>query len=286
MYYLVLPLMYFISYMPFRVLYVISDVLYFFLYKIFRYRKQVVLTNLKNSFPEKSDQEINVICDQFYSYLCDLMVETIKTLTITPKEVLEHVKMPNEDLVKKYFDKNQSVIFVLGHMGNWELCGARFSQSPFHQLFVIYHPLSNKKFDALLYHMRTRLGNGLYAMNDALRGMIKNRSKVTATAFIADQTPFPEGAYWTTFLNQDTPVFIGTEKISSKLNYPVIYASVKRSKRGVYEIQLEELFENPKDTTEGQISEAHTRRLEKDIIEQPEIWLWTHKRWKYKRPTV
>ncbi len=282
-YYIVLPILYFISYLPFRALYILSDILYVVLYCIIGYRKKVVLQNLSNSFPEKKEQEINLICNQFYRYFCDLILETLKTLTITPEEVMKHVKIEDESIFKTYYEKKQSIIVVMGHMGNWELAGARFSQSAYHKLYVIYHPLHNKKFDALVYHMRTRLGNGLYSMNESLRGMIRDRDQVTATGFIADQTPFPEGAYWTTFLHQDTPVFKGTEKIAMKLNYPVVYASVKRIKRGLYDITFELLSENPKTCVENEISELHTKKLEQDIKAQPEIWLWTHKRWKYKR---
>ena len=120
-------------------------------------------------------------------------------------------------------------------------------------------------------------------MRDTYKEMIRLKDEVNATAFIADQTPAPESAYWTTFLNQDTPVFWGTEKIAKKVNYPVVYASVKRTARGYYEILAETLFENPKATVDGEISEAHTRKLEKEIREQPEIWLWSHRRWKHKR---
>lgn len=282
-YYIILPLLYLIAYLPFKVLYGISDVIYFLLYRVVAYRKKVVLENLRNSFPEKSDAEIRKICSEFYSYFCDLIVETIKTLTITPAEVKRHVTVGDSSLFQKYYDQKQSIVVVMGHMGNWELAGARFSQEPYHRLFVIYHPLHNKKFDQLMYHMRTRLGNGLYSMNEVMRGMLKDRDKLTATGFIADQTPSPEGAYWTTFLHQDTPVFKGTEKIASKLNYPVLYASVHRPKRGLYHITYELLSDNPKACAENEISELHTRRLEKDIIAQPEIWLWTHRRWKHKR---
>jgi len=131
--------------------------------------------------------------------------------------------------------------------------------------------------------MRTRLGNRLYAMNETLRGMVRDRKELTATAFIADQTPQPNGAYWTTFLNQDTPVFTGTEKIAQKFKYPVIYIAIKRPKRGLYEMSAELLVEHPENTTENEISELHTKRLERDIVENPEIWLWTHRRWKHKR---
>ena len=171
----------------------------------------------------------------------------------------------------------------MGHYGNWEWAGNTFSIMKSQQLYVIYHPLSNKHFDKLMYNMRTRFGTKLYAMKDTMREMIRNRNEVNITAFIADQTPSPEGAYWTTFLNQDTPVFWGTEKIAQKLNYPVIYVTVNRVKRGFYEVNTEYLVMEPKNTKEGEISELHTRKLEKDIIAQPEIWLWSHRRWKYKR---
>lgn len=113
--------------------------------------------------------------------------------------------------------------------------------------------------------------------------MVKNRNEVTATAFAADQTPPPETAYWTTFLNQDTPVFWGTEKIAQKFNYPVVYVTIRLVKRGHYEVDAELVYDDPKSTKEGEITEMHTRRLEQDIKKQPEIWLWSHRRWKHKR---
>ena len=172
----------------------------------------------------------------------------------------------------------------MGHLGNWELCGAYFSQLPLHPLYVIYHPLNNKHFDRLFYRMRTRLGVRLYPMKSAFRGMVKDRRKLTATAFIADQTPSPSNAHWMTFLNQDTPVFKGTETIARKLDYPVIYLSVIRERRGFYKINSELLTGHPGELSENELTELHTRRLEKDIIAYPETWLWSHRRWKHKRP--
>jgi Kdo2-lipid IVA lauroyltransferase/acyltransferase len=282
-YYITLPIIYLISLLPFWLLYLISDGIYFIIFSVLGYRKKVVLTNLRNSFPEKSEKEIQEICRNFYQYFCDFILETIKTLTISPKSVKKHVLFNDNSNFKKFFEQQQSVILVMGHYGNWELAGARFALEPYHQLFVIYHPLSNKYFDKLVYHMRTRLGNKLYAMNDTLRGMIRDKNELTTTAFIADQTPSPKGAYWTRFLNQDTPVFTGTAKIAKKLDYPIIYATVKRLKRGLYSIETEILVENPSELDENEISEIHTKRLERDILENPEIWLWTHRRWKHKR---
>lgn len=284
-FYIALPLLYFISILPFSLFYLLSDLLYLLIYKVVGYRKKVVYENLKNSFPQKSHKELKEIEKKFFHYLCDLVLETLKTLTISKKEALRRCAF-NENAVaifKQLNDEKKSCILVMGHFGNWEWAGSSFSLLNSQQLYVIYHPLSNKYFDKLMYNMRSRFGTKLYPMKDTMREMIRNRHEINATAFIADQTPSPEGAYWTTFLNQDTPVFWGTEKIAQKLNYPVLYATVNRKKRGYYEVDVEYLVHNPKDTKEGEISELHTRKLEKDIIAQPEIWLWSHRRWKYRR---
>lgn len=196
--------------------------------------------------------------------------------------------MPEESVsvFDQYAAKKQSVIIVLGHLGNWEWGGAGFSLNCRQPLYVLYHPLHNKYFDKLVYKMRTRLGTRLIPMHDSLRGILKNKNEVNATAFIADQTPPPETAYWMTFLNQDTPVFIGTEKIARKLNFPVVYVHVKRVRRGHYHLLAETLVENPAETKEGEITELHTQRLEQDIRKAPETWLWSHRRWKHKRKQV
>jgi Kdo2-lipid IVA lauroyltransferase/acyltransferase len=283
-YYIALPFLYLISLLPFWFLYRVSDFFFAILYYVLGYRKKVVMENLRNSFPEKSEKELKRIAIAFYKYLCDLFLETFKSLTVSKKEMLLRctINTDAQKLFKDLSEQKKSIVIVMGHYGNWEWAGNVFDYNK-HQLYVIYHPLSDKYFNNLVIKMRTRFGTKLIEMKSTLRDMVTNRKDITATAFIADQTPFPENAYWTTFLNQDTPVFIGTEKIASKFNYPVIYISVKRVKRGYYEIFAELLFETPKETKEGEISEAHTRRLEKDIIEQPEIWLWSHRRWKHKR---
>jgi Kdo2-lipid IVA lauroyltransferase/acyltransferase len=283
-YYIFLPLIYGISLLPFRLLYILSDFIYLILYKILGYRTEVVNTNLKNSFPEKSEKEIKEIQDQFYRYFCDLILESLKTLTISQSTTRKHVDLKRLTVFKEFYKQGRSVIIVMGHYGNWELAGAGFSQDLLHQLYIIYHPLTNKYFDRLVYHMRTRLGNKLYAMKDTFRGMIRNKNEITATGFIADQTPSAPGAYWTTFLNQETPIFIGTAKIAKKLNYPIIYISISRPKRGLYVVKGEILIENPASLSEDEISELHTKRLEKDIIQEPYLWLWTHRRWKHKKP--
>ena len=285
-YYIALPFIYLLSLLPFRVLYFVSDLVYLLLYRIAGYRKKVVQTNLRNAFPGKTEAEIDLLTRKFYHYLCDLFLETFKTLTISPANMLRHCKFSPEAeaIFARLAAENKSAILVMGHLGNWEWAGNTFSMVCKQQLYVIYHPLTNKHFDGLIYRMRTRFGTKLIAMRDTFKEMARNRKEVSVTAFIADQTPQPNNAYWTNFLNQDTPVFWGTEKIAQKLDYPIVYAQVKRLKRGYYEIFAEQLTLSSSGTAEGEISELHTRRLEKDIMDQPETWLWSHRRWKHKRP--
>lgn len=284
-YYIALPFIHGIARLPFPLLYLLSDGLFVLVYRVFGYRREVVLTNLRNSFPERSEQEIRQIAMNFYRWFCDLTLETLKTLTLSSGVVRERVTFTGIELLRGYAERGQSVILVLGHHGNWELAGARYSQEKdIPQLYVIYHPLKNPWFDRLLQHMRMRHGTKLYTMQETSRAMLRDRHLTTATAFIADQAPPPERAYWTTFLGQDTPVFLGTEMMARKLGYPVLYICIRRPKRGYYHMHVELLVEDPAAMPHGAITEAHTKRLEQDIRQYPELWLWTHRRWKHKRP--
>ncbi|MFT3827130.1 MAG: lysophospholipid acyltransferase family protein [Chitinophagaceae bacterium] len=284
-YYLALPFLYLLAILPFRALYFLSDCFYVVIYYILGYRKKIVIANLRNSFPEKSDAELKKIRKEFYHYFCDLFLETFKTLTISKESMLKHCSLDSEalQLFEELAAKNASIIIVMGHKGNWEWAGNSFSICCKHQLYVIYHPLSNKYFNNFLYKMRSVFGTKLIAMKDTFRDMVKNRNELNATAFIADQTPTPDKAFWMDFLNQDTPVFTGTEKIALKMQYPVVYVSVKRIKRGYYTVGATLLKMPPFTNKEGEITAAHTTRLEQDIKEQPATWLWTHRRWKHKR---
>lgn len=278
--------LYGLSLLPFPILYALSDLVCFLLYRVFRYRKAVIFKNLKNAFPEKDDVAIEVLTRRFYHHLCDIFLETFKTLSISKKSMLRHCKMDPGALAlfENLAAQQKSVILVLGHYGNWEWAGNTFSLLCPQPLSVIYHPLSSPAFDRLMYHIRTRFGSGLIRMNDTFKTMVRQKGTLTATAFIADQTPQPDKAHWMTFLNQDTPVFTGAEVIARKLNYPTVYAAVKRDRRGYYTIYAERLVEAPAASADGEITELHTLRLEKDIIAHPEFWLWSHKRWKHARP--
>lgn len=284
-FYLLVPFIYLVSILPFGVLYALSDFFYVILYYVISYRKKVAYTNLRNAFPEKSEADIKLLAKDVYRYTCDLFLETFKVLTISERDMLKHCSL-NADSVKlldKLAAENRSIVLVMGHHGNWEWIGHTLNILAKHQVYAIYKPIKNARFDKLMYNMRSRFGIRLIAMKDTLRTMLSAKEELNATIFIADQAPVPETAYWTTFLNQDTPVFKGTEAIAKKMNYPVVYISARRVKRGYYELQLELLTDKPLETAPGEITELHTKRLERGIIKQPEIWLWSHKRWKHKR---
>jgi len=283
-YYFALPFIYLLSLLPMRVVYAVSDFMYLIVFYGLKYRRTVTETNLRNAFPEKPESEIQSISQSYFHYMCDLMLETFKTLTISKKEALKRCRFHDTGLFDRLYAEHKSIIIVLGHYGNWEWAGSSMTLETDYQLYVIYHPLKDKNFDKLIYKMRTRFGTKLIPMKNTLRDMIKNKAEVSATAFIADQTPSPANAYWTTFMNQDTPVFEGTEKVASLMKYPVVFAWLRRIKRGYYEIYTELLVENPVGMKYGEITERFTRRLEEEIRLQPEIWLWSHKRWKHKRP--
>jgi KDO2-lipid IV(A) lauroyltransferase len=287
LYYLALPFIYLLSILPFPLLYGLSNIVYYLLFHVLGYRREVVLNNLRNSFPEKTEKELLLIRRRFYRYFCDLFLETFKTLSISRERMLKHCRMEEEsqNLFKELAAAGQSIMIVMGHLGNWEWAGNTFSLLCKHQLYVIYHPLSNKYFNRLVYKMRTRFGTKLISMKDTLREMLNNRNELNATAFIADQSPQPDRAYWMSFLNQDTPVFLGIEKIALKIRYPVVYVSIERVKRGYYRLHAERIELPLAESRPGEITEFHTRKLEEDIRRQPEIWLWTHRRWKHTRKT-
>lgn len=285
LYYLLLPFIFLISLCPFWLLYRISDVVYFLLYYVVGYRKKVVNENLTNSFPDKSAKEIIQLQKEFYRYLCDLMFETLKTITWDEKTVRKRVKMHGVELMDELYEQKKNVIAVMGHLGNWEWAGPGFSLNYKQQLYVVYQPLSNKYFEKLFAGSRTKFTTEIIPRKDTLRRMIRNKGTINATALIADQAPTPVNtAVWIDFLNQRTAVFNGPEKIAKMLDCAVVYMDIKRVKRGYYEVVPTLLFDQPKETDDLEITMAFNRILEQGIISRPETWLWSHRRWKHTEP--
>jgi len=275
-------ILYLISLLPFPILYLFSDILFGLLYYVFKYRRKVVLNNLLNSFPEKSRSEIYVIEKRFYRYLADLMLESIKTLTISAKEIKKRFVFKNIEILKKHLQNGKSVIAVSGHYGNWEWGPVATGLELNEKVLVVYKPLSDKRFEGLMNSMRSRFGSIMVPMKHTLRKVIEYRNEPNVLVLIGDQTPTrEESQYFTNFLNQQTAVFLGVEKIALKLKNPIVYFSINRIKRGYYECVVKSLIENPESTIEHEITEAHIKELEKNIRIHPEFWLWSHKRWKF-----
>jgi KDO2-lipid IV(A) lauroyltransferase len=275
-------ILYLISLLPFPLLYFFSDILYGFLYYVFKYRRKVVLNNLINSFPEKSRSEIELIEKRFYRYLADLMLESVKTLTISAKEIKKRFIFKNLEILKKHLQNGKSVIAVSGHYGNWEWGPVATGLEINEKVLVVYKPMSDKRFEGLMNSMRSRFGSIMIPMKLTLRKVIEYKHEPNVLVLIGDQTPTrEESQYFTNFLNQQTAVFLGVEKIALKLNNPIVYFSINRIKRGYYECLVKSLIDNPECTSDYEITEAHIKELERNIRINPEFWLWSHKRWKF-----
>ena len=282
LFYLIYPVIFLIASLPFTLLYFLSDCCYY-LVRLIGYRRKVVLRNLRKSFPHKTESEIRVMANNFYRYLCDLLFETIKTMRISESELKKRCSFEELNWLHNLYQNHRSIIVVMGHYGNWEWASPAFALATPYTLLGAYRPLANRFFDRMLFRLRTRFGSHLVPAKKILRRMVETRNQVTATALLADQTPRRKDAYWMQFLHQDTPIFMGPEKLARKFNYPIIFMNVRRRQRGYYDIEAELLFENPAQTAEGEITEAFTRRLEAEILKDPTYWLWSHKRWKHKR---
>lgn len=274
---------YLFSLLPFWVMYVVSDVLYVFFYYLIHYRRWVVYENLKNSFPEKSEKEIHQIKRKFYRHLCDLIVETIKSVSISEKQLRKRVVLTNPEVITKYYAQGRSLVAIGGHYCNWEWAGQNFPFYTDKKFLIVYKPLSNAIFDRFFQQVRARFGTIPVAMSRAMRELARLRDVQPAIALLGDQTPSREELdYFIDFLNQKTPVFLGVEKIARTTNSVVLYYDMRKVKRGYYTYTLYPLFEEPKQTEEYEITKAHVKFLENIIKRDPAYWLWSHRRWKFK----
>ena len=274
------------SKLPFFVLYGISDFAYFIIYQIVGYRKKVVFENLRNSFPEKTELEVKQIAKDFYKHIADLFIEFLKGYTISKDEISDRVKIVNLDVIENYTDKNQSVIIVTGHISNWEwlIHPLNLSEIP---MDIVYQKLSSPLFNKLTLFIRSRFTiTPLIEKQNTLRKTVDRKDITRALVLGSDQSPQNwKSAYWTTFLNQDSGFFTGTERIARKFDYPVIFSEMRKIKRGFYEIEFTEIakpteFQN---LPIGEITERFVRILDESIHRYPSDYLWSHRRWKHKR---
>ena len=275
----------FLSKMPFFLLYSISSFFAFLLNHVIGYRKDVILGNLRKSFPEKSEKELNEIRIQFNKNFADQMLETLKMFTISQKDLSERLVYENPDDIQKWIKEGKSVVIASGHYGNWEYpSGFPFKLPGFDQYNIIYAELSNKFFDDKIIETRERFGCHMIPMQKTFREILAQPNTGQFYGFIFDQSPHSSLIkYDLQFLNQTTPVHLGTEQVAVKKDAVVIYVEVNRTKRGFYKVATEIITDKPKETEKYEITNLLFKRLEKSITENPSQWLWSHKRWKYKR---
>lgn len=284
-YYLSFALWFIISLLPLWVLYRLSDGLYYLVYHVIRYRRRMVYANLRSSFPEKSDAEIERIAKDFYSFFCDYIVETLKLFSMGEKNMRKRMKFEGLDQVKKDFANGRSVSLYLGHYCNWEWIsslGIHLDE----QCGQIYHPLENATVDRLFLYMRGRFKAQSIKMDDTFLTILKwkKEGRKNIVGYIADQVPgYNNIHYWADFLHHDTPVFTGGERISKIMDTTVYYLDVERPRRGYYVARFIKIADSLNEHPVFFATEQYFRLLEKNIQRAPQYWLWSHKRWKRTR---
>ena len=276
-----------ISKVPFAALYFVSDAFYLLNRYVIRYRYDVVRSNLRNAFPERSEGEINTLTEQTFRSLADLLVETIKGIGISRDELDRRMAITASSRVHELVNQGKPLIFLTAHYCNWEWLLLYSCMHLPHPLMVAYQPFHDQRFDEFMLEARTRFGGELVPATDLIRQIIKHRKTLKTLTLLADQSPMrSERKYWTTFLNQDTAFIDGTDSLAWLTRMPVIFVSTKRRKRGHYDVSLDVIAEPPYEKNAHTVVERYARELEAMIQADPSAWLWSHRRWKFSRSDV
>lgn len=271
-----------ISKLPLWFLYRLADVLFFLMYYFPGYRKKVVRKNLVNSFPDKTEKEISQVMKNFYKNLTDIGVEIVRIQGMRKEEMKRRMHMTNFDLLHSYLDKGMSTIVLTSHQCNWEWLLLGSSVVSRYVIEGVYKPLHNATMDKWFHDMRSQFGARPLAMKDVYRSLIKNKNETRIIALVADQTPAGgEIQHFTKFLNQNTPFFVGADKIAKHTGYVVIFLETKRIRRGYYEATFHLVQEPPFAGKGFEVIDQYAHMLEESIRKNPSDWLWSHKRWKH-----
>lgn len=273
--------------LPRWVVYGISDVNAFLLRYVLRYRRSVVFDNLRRSFPEKHRREIRGIAWRFYRHLSDLLVESAFLMHASPQRMMRRFECKNLEILDKPFEEGRSVVVAASHYGNWEFHTLVACQID-HQMLAIYKAIKNKSVERLITRSRERMGSVVVEMRRTLRTVVEfeRRGIPVLVGLISDQTPSNVYHYWGKFLNQETLVYRGVEQIAKRFDMPVYFGDARKERRGFYSLRLELITENPRETPDDWITAQHLAALERVIVEKPEYWLWSHRRWKRSRPVT
>lgn len=283
-FYLLYPFIRLVSFLPLRVLYFLSDYLvYPVLHKVLGYRQKVVRENMRRVYPEKTEAERRVIETKFYHYLSDLFMETVKGFSISFEALNRRISFTNLELLQKLYRENAGVVLTLGHVGNYEWLAQYFPRAGNVRLAVPYRKLTNPYFDKAFKSTREQ-GGALLFHTQRTHEFIRKQKDRYVLALANDQSAPPEKSYWTRFLNQDTSFFEGTERMARQLKFPVLFMNIRVTGRGKYTMTFLPVTEDPDKEPVGDILSSHARLLEENIHQAPEYWLWSHKRWKHRKP--
>lgn len=275
-----------LSRLPLGVLYALTDGLYVFVYHIWRFRRQLSLSNLRNSFPDKSEAELEPIARQAYHNACDMIAEVLKGAVIGEQELRERVRIVNADTLTRFTRAGQTVILLASHHCNWEWLLLAGCLEPGVRVDVVYKPLRVATMDRFFLEMRSRFGGSPISVKGFLSAVLKRRVASRVLALAADQTPpWNEKKRWTRFLNQDTAFFVGADRIARITHAPVFFAGMRRVRRGYYEARLQLLAEPPYSGAGPNVIEHYARAAEVHIAQHPADWLWMYRKWKYKKPS-
>lgn len=280
-------LFFLISRLPFPVLFAVSDFLAFIARSLIGYRKKVILKNLRNSFPDRSNRELHSLIPGIYRNLTDVILETFKLLTISETELKRRVRFKNADFVNQFYRDKKSIIITTSHLCNWEWMLGACSLILSAPIDGVYQKIKSPFFEKLMCRIRGRFGATPVEKNLVFRESLKQRNIPHILALVADQSPprSDKNVIWTTFLNQETVFYNGMERIGTSFDWPVLYAAMKRLKRGFYEIEFFELEAEPAKSKPGSIVKKYAGILESRIMENSRDWLWSHNRWKRKKET-
>jgi len=281
MYYLLYGFLYLISLLPFWILYGISDFAFFLIYHVFGYRKDVVLSNLAIAFPEKKLEERKAISKKFYRNFTDNFIEVIKLLSISEKELSKRL-MIEFHVVNSYYESGKNVQVHLGHFFNWEYANLAFGIHSKYPMLVVYMPIANKAMNKLFNNLRSRFNGKMISAKSYLREFKPYSKERFSLMFVGDQSAGAiHAAYWLPFFGKITPFVTGPEKSARLNNTIALYAKFAKLKRGYYSVQFLEMSDNPRSLPEGELTKRMISLIEDNIREQPEIYLWTHRRWKH-----
>lgn len=284
-YILAYPILWFISILPFRIFYWFSDCVFFLVYHILSYRKKVVRKNLALALPHLNDTERKVIEKKFYQHMCDMFLEMIKTMNISPEEMDKRFTVTNIEVFKEYEEKGKSIILLASHYASWEWLLSLTKRLSFRAIGV-YKKIANPYFDKLVRQIRSKYGTELVETKKTIPLMAQNQRDgiLSLYGLASDQSPKMDRIFHSkTFMGIEVPVHTGGEMLAKKYDLSVLFIKVKKIKRGYYESTIVPICENPNDYANFEITEMYLKEVEKQILEAPEYYLWTHKRWKHRK---